>query len=89
MQSGVPPCVSVVSQCPLCVADAILGKQNTYADLYSPSRKLTWVPPLLPALSFTYVKNTVSVSHILISFVLSMHYQCIHAVLYSPGKMLI
>ena len=45
------------------VADAILGKKNAYADLYSPSRKLTWVPPILPPLSFTYIKNTVSVSH--------------------------
>ncbi len=44
------------------VADAILGKKNVYADLYSPSRHLTWVPPLLPPLSFTYIKNTVTVS---------------------------
>ena len=43
------------------VADAILGKKNAYADLYSPSRHLTWVPPLLPPLSFTYIKNTVTV----------------------------
>lgn len=42
------------------ISDAILGKRNAYSDLYSPSRKLTWVPPVLPPISFTYVKNTVS-----------------------------
>lgn len=42
------------------ISDAILGKKNAYADLYSPSRKLTWMPPALPALSFTYIKNTVT-----------------------------
>ena len=68
-----PPTLPVLSRCMLCkgypasattlsIADAILGKKNAYADLYSPSRHLTWVPPLLPPLSFTYIKNTVSVS---------------------------
>ncbi|DBB18648.1 TPA: hypothetical protein ACH3X3_000265 [Trebouxia sp. C0006] len=42
------------------ISDAILGKKNVYAELYSPSRHLTWVPPLLPPLSFTYIKNTVT-----------------------------
>lgn len=51
---GVPNCAVV--------ADAILGKSNPYTDLYSPSRKLSWVPPVLPPISFTYIKNTVSVS---------------------------
>ncbi len=53
---------TVASTTTMPVADAILGKKNVYADLYSPSRHLTWVPPLLPPLSFTYIKNTVTVS---------------------------
>lgn len=52
-------CLSLTSS--VCTADEILGRHNPYAELYRPSRRLRALP-LLPPLSFTYIKNTVAVS---------------------------
>jgi len=41
------------------ISDEILGKHNPYAELYRPSRRIRALP-LLPPLSFSYIKNTVS-----------------------------
>lgn len=41
-------------------ADEILGRENPFSKLYSPSRKLLG-PPALPPINLDYVKNTVTV----------------------------